>query len=925
MLDNRRRESVRVGPAPGNGQAASPDSRLDSGLEPSNTVIEEEIGQTGPERFEKIVRQYPQRLAVKAGDRSLTYEVLNQSANRIAHAILARCGAGSEPVALLFEQGVDIIAALFGVLKAGKFYVALDPSFPPDRINYILADCAAPLVLTNSRNRELLHKQSCDTRSLLNIEEILDSFSCENPALAISIDDPARLRYTSGSTGQPKGAVKTHRNFAPSRNGPPIFLDDRLSLLHSVSFGSSSTHVFSSLLNGAALFPFDLKSEGIHRLAGWLREEEITICHLAPAAFRQLADVLSDQEKLPRLRMIRLSGAPITRADFELYKKTFSTETLLEIGMGSTEAGGICSAVLDQTFSFPEEGTPGGYPQRDKKILLRDENGREVGPDQVGEIGVKGRGLASGYWKKPDLTGARFVSDRSAEDERIYMTGDLGRMLPDGFLIVLGRKDFQVKIRGYRVEIAEIERALLAHPQLKEAGVVAWDREPGEKYLVAYVVSRTEPAPTIEALHDFLKQTLPDYMRPSAFMFLDSLPLTNGKLDRTALPLPDSKRPDMRQPYVPPQSEVEQKLVQIWEEVLDIRPIGIHDDFFDLGGHSLMGASLMAQVQRDFQVDLPLKLLLECPTVAKLALCVEEIGAKPKPSFSYLVKLQSGDPGRAPIFFFPGGGGSEPEFFLYARIARHVGPDYSFYGLRAPGTDGTSQSYRRVETMAAAYIREIKTVQPHGPYFLVGECFGGVVAYEVARQLQDQKERIALLALMDTQRPTRQMYLQHLIHPWVKPVLGNYFVQRIPFHWKTLCQLDHREKIPYLFDKLGNAFVAIPSPPLPRPQESVRSRAKALVELNTDRRMVKRIDRRRERYRRALRQHNPKPYGGGIQILVNEKFYRRNPTLGWDQLALGGLEIHKLPGDHDSYIREHVQVAAKKLRECLQRAEAGVN
>jgi amino acid adenylation domain-containing protein len=602
---------------------------------PTEVFVEfkkEEIEQSIPDRFERIVQLYPHRLAVKAGDRSLTYDALNRAANRIARAILAKRGTGSEPIALLFEHGIDAITAIFGVLKAGKFYVALDSSFPPERINYILKDSEAPLILTNSRNWSLCEKLTSDTRALLNIDECVDSFSYENLGLTVSLDDFARLRYTSGSTGQPKGAVKAHRHTARSADEIRIFLDDRLSLVHSVSFGSSSDHLFSSLLNGASLFPFDIKSEGILRLASWLREEQITICHLPPAVFRQLADVLSGHGKLPSLRIIRLSGAPITRLDFDLYKKISSPGTFLKIGMGATEAGRICSAVLDQTFSFPQEGTAAGYPRRGKQILLLDENGHEVGPNQPGEIAVKGRGLASGYWKNKDRVNAKFVSDPGGGDERIYLTGDYGRMLPDGFLIHLGRKDFMVKIRGYRVEIVEIEKALQAHPRVRDAGVVAWDREPGEKYLVAYVVPRKDPAPAVDDLRGFLKEKLPDYMMPSVFMFLESLPLTNGKLDRTALPLPDSKRPDLQLSYVPPRNPAEEKLTQIWEEILDIRPIGVHDDFFALGGHSLLGTRVILRLAEVFHKELPLRSLFDAPTIAGLADLIQEAPRKEQSS-----------------------------------------------------------------------------------------------------------------------------------------------------------------------------------------------------------------------------------------------------------------------------------------------------
>jgi acyl carrier protein len=334
--------------------------------------------------------------------------------------------------------------------------------------------------------------------------------------------------------------------------------------------------------------------------------------------------LLSDHAELPRVRLIHLSGAPITRVDFELFKRKFVPGTLLWIGMGSTEARGICSAIVDHSFPFPEEGCPVGYPAVGKKILLLDESGHEVGPGEVGEIAVKGRNLNPGYWRKPVLTSAKFLPDSSGGNERIYLTGDLGRMLPDGFLIYLGRKDFMVKIRGYRVEPTEVENMLLNHTQVKEVGVVAWDREPEEKYLTAYIVPRRVVAPKINELSNFLRQQLPDYMIPSNFVFLKSLPFTNGKLDRAALPRPDHKRPDLGQPYTAPHSEVEQKLVEIWEELLDVRPIGIHDNFFDLGGHSLAATRVVSQVIKRFQLELPLQSLFKAPTVAAMAAIIAQ-------------------------------------------------------------------------------------------------------------------------------------------------------------------------------------------------------------------------------------------------------------------------------------------------------------
>ena len=437
-------------------------------------------------------------------------------------------------------------------------------------------------------------------------------------------------------------------------------------------------------------------------------------------------------------------------------------------------------------------------------------------------------------------------------------------------------------------------------------------------------------------LRGFLLEKLADYMVPSAFVMLDAMPLTpHGKLDRTALPVPDSSRPQLDVAYAAPRSSIEEKLVELWEKILDVRPIGIHDNFFDLGGHSLAGASLISRLNRTFGLDLAVRVLFEAPTVAQLTSSIEVQqrtlsepklkAVKEKPS--YLVELQSGR-GKTRVFFFPGGGGSEPEFFIYAYLARHVGTDYSFYGLRARGAYGKSEPHRAVEEMAEDYIQAIRTIQPHGPYFLVGECFGGVAAHEVARQLQERGERIALLALMDTQRPTKRIYLGYrvsrLFEPvsrLFEPVLDNYYIQGIPFHWKKWCVLDYRDKIPYIFEKVRNAFRSSPHRMhRMRSMETKRSRAQAVVEVNTDRRAVEHIDWIRDRYRRVLRSHNPKPYEGQIHILVNEEYYSRDHTLGWGQLALKGLKIHKLPGNHDTYLREHVKPTAQELKHCLDTA-----
>ncbi len=412
----------------------------------------EDIEKSIPDRFEKIVRTYPDRLAVKDKDRSLTYDRLNRAANRIAHAILAKRGDAREPVALLFEHGIDMIPAIFGILKAGKFYLGLDPSFPQDKKLRLLEDSGANLIVSNSRNLELANGTFRNTISLLNIDKIPSSTPSENLNFPIKAEEFACLLYTSGSTGKPKGIICPHKNIV--FNGVVhgyvnhIRADDKLTLFHSIGFGSSHINLYQSLLNGASIHPFDIKSEGVGRIARWLHEEQLTVFHSTPLVFRQLAESLADHIDLSALRLINLSGAPVSKVEIDLYRAHFSATSVFEISIGSTETHTFSSFVVDQDFRLPDIGVPVGYPRPGREVLILDETGNVVEPGQAGEIAVR-----SEYLNLPFPAQAGTTRDAKNASEEIYLTGDLGRMMPDGFLIHIGRKDFVVKIRGFRVSI----------------------------------------------------------------------------------------------------------------------------------------------------------------------------------------------------------------------------------------------------------------------------------------------------------------------------------------------------------------------------------------------------------------------------------------------------------------------------------------
>ena len=578
-----------------------------------------------PTRFEKIVRLHPDKLAIKHKGQSLSYEALNQLANRIARTILSIRGAGSEPVALLCEYGVDVIASLMAVLKAGKFYIALDPAFPPDRNGYILRDSGAKLIVTNDAGAGAAGDLAVESgAAILNVNNIGDSTPSENLDIEVSPDDIMTLTYTSGSTGTPKGVIETNRcrlhNAMLHSSAVHVSTADRLAVIYSIRI---QINLLRALLNGACLLPFDIKCEGNQAFANWLRDEQVTILHLPVAAFRQFAQALPADFMLPDLRVIHLSGAPITQIEFALYKNRFAESALLAYHLGAAETGGVCGGFLDRSFSFPKQGTPAGYEWSDKKVVLLGEDGAAVKPGEMGEIAVTSRYLARGYWNLAELTKSKFLPALS-NDEQTYLTGDIGSKMPEGLIIHHVRKDAMVKIRGFSVEITEIENALRTHPELRDAAVVAWDNGAGEMSLAAYLVPELHYSPPVDDLRAFLQKQLPDYMIPAVFIVLDSIPLVNGKLDRTALPKPHNGRPTLSYPYIAPRGSVEQMLVKIWECVLHVRPVGTRDNFFDLGGDSIAGSRIISRIIREFKVELPIRALFMAPTVHEMAAVVSQ-------------------------------------------------------------------------------------------------------------------------------------------------------------------------------------------------------------------------------------------------------------------------------------------------------------
>ena len=650
------------------------------------------IEQSIPARFAQQVARAPDRLAVKSGTEEISYGALDQSSNQIANAVLAACGQSSEPVALLIEQGASLVAAILGTLKAGKIYVPLDPSFPPAHLASQIADAGARLILTTGRSRgtaqslsrELLSGQTLQRLQMFEIDAIGANASSHDPQVSVAPDAGAYIFYTSGSTGRPKGVVDSHRNVLHNvmryTNSLGICADERLTLLQGPSFSGAVSSLFGALLNGAAVFPFDVPRDGADRIAAWLEREHITIYHSVPALFRRMAEGTS---LLPVLRVVRLEGDQAAPRDIELFKTLCSRGALLVNGLGATECGIARQFFVDHDSAIPGGVVPVGYPVEDMDVVVLDDTGQEVTAGEVGEIVIKSRYLAQGYWRQPALTAATFRAERSLDGVRSYHTGDLGRLRLDGCLEHLGRKDFSAKIAGSRVQVAEVEAALLEVPGVKEAAVAALKAEDREPRLAAYLVARKPPGPTVSAIRRFLAARFPAYMVPSIYVMLEALPLNaNNKVDRRALPAPGRWRPHLGTVPSEPEDLLQYQLVRIWEEVLGVAPIGIRDDFFELGGSSLLAIEIATKIEQHFARKISLSAMLAGATVEQLA---EAIKRETEALCGPTIHLQEGG-SRLPFFFLHGdylGGG-----FYCQRLAGRLGPDQPFYALPPFGLGG---------------------------------------------------------------------------------------------------------------------------------------------------------------------------------------------------------------------------------------------
>ena len=941
-------------------------------VQPRNSFIEfrkEEIEQSITERFASQVEKYPKHLAIKSKHYEWTYERLHDSVDRITRSLVSARGIGEERVALLFEHDAPMIAGMLGALRAGKAYVPLDPHHPDGRLAQVIQDSQATVILTNNRNLALAERllwsavaeRSDDTAldlsarkvskapsplrcagalQIINIDA-LDRNSARVDLPAINPDSLAYILYTSGSTGQPKGVMQNHRNvlhyIRVYTNNLHLNANDRLTLFSSYCFDASVMDIYGALLNGGTLYPIDIREDGLVELAEHLIAEKITVYHSTPTVYRYFINALSEGRKLqfPDLRLVVLGGEKVNRTDVESYRQHFADDCLFVNGLGPTEATVSLQNFIDKQAKICGDSVPVGFPVDDTEVLLLNKAGKPA--EVFGEIAIKSAHVALGYWRNSEATANAFGSNLTLSEDigrsptvregssrrptvtaspqvRIYRTGDLGRRLPDGNISFIGRKDLQIKIRGFRVELGEIESAIAQHPSVSEGVVVAHEIGADDKRLTAYIVmQKTTPSPdgtgaVAADLREFLKQKLPEYMVPSAFVTLDALPLTaSGKLNRRALPSPadfDANRNGA--PVAKPQTPLEQTLAGICAELLNAKTVGLNDNFFELGGHSLLAVRLFALIEKRLGKRLPLATLFQSPTVAALAATIEKDWT---PKFSSLVAINpSGS--KPPFFCVHALGGNVLEYY---DLARHLGQDQPFYGLQSRGLNENLSPDTRVEEMAAHYIKEMREVQPEGPYFIGGRSLGGMVAFEMAQQLRAQGQAIGLLALLDTY-PSG--YAKLFRDEATLPATLRRAAKRTKAHVANIQGLSVNDGLAYVVDKARFAPRKLKSQVWRRVYSSYEKLDRPLPQTFRD---VKEFN------SLAVREYAPQIYDGRVTLFWASGDLRTSIDLvaGWRALAGGGIEVHEIPGSHLDIVKEpHVQELAEKLSGCLEAAQS---
>lgn len=838
---------------------------------------------------EEVINRFADKEYVVAKNGKLTYKEANHNANVIYTVISGIDQPKRLGIGLFLKDTLKIIPAMIGSLKAGNYFVALDVNFPEATIKSIIDTAAIKIIIADDENLEHAKALAGNDIAVISYDDIDFTIDISNPKVNYKPEDWVQILFTSGSTGEPKGAIEDYRYLANAayikKETHHYDSSDRILQMPNFTFSGAHTIVFGALFMGVTLCFYNVKEDGFNGMADWIRQENITCYNSTATIFRTWAGTLNPVEKFPTVRFARTGSEKLSINDIDTLKRHFPNLEYFRLGFASTETQAVTSQMFPIGYNFQGTEIPCGVPNVGLQVLINDENGNEVPIGKEGEIVVYGDTLARGYINNPQLTKEKFIPDPDNPVYQYYKTGDLGKIREDGMLVHLGRIDNMIKIKGVRIELNSIEKHMLLYPGILQTAFHVFDDNKGNKKLTAYFTTEKGINIPVSDLRKYLSEHLPVHLLPHYFIQMEQFPMTRtGKLDKNQLPRPTMKRPPLSNPYVAPTNELESTLVRIWEDEIGVTGIGVSDDFFDLGGDSLIGVVLFIRIEQELGRNLPVSTLLTASTVQIQA---ELINREASPDdFSPLITINEHG-SNLPLFFIPGKGGYPTRIRHLAKLLDRETPIHALQDLL--GID-KPKSLRRVESIAAFYLNQIRKVAPHGPYVLIGESMGGKIALEMAHQLAEFGDEVPVLALLDTYNfGVAQISNKGL----------EYFWMLLKKHLTILFRSGRQGRLDYI------KFY----------RETIRDTLKQQFSgghIN--------INEMEKNNIAVSQKYQPRPYSGRVILFKALRgLHTENPTNGWDKVEIGELVIHPLDCYHGSILFEPaVSDLAKTLNLYLQ-------
>lgn len=813
--------------------------------------------------FEEVVKQNPQATALIFEDTTLTYQQLNEKVNQWAWLLQQRDVQPGDFVGLCMPKSIDFVVAVLAIFKAGGAYVPLDPLYPKERLLFIARDTRLKIIISEDGLEEIFAEENLSFFYPHKEHHIADQQEKRNLPITVTADSPAYVMFTSGSTGNPKGVCCVHRGIirlVKNTNYIPLY-PEQVYMLHThVAFDGSTFELWAPLLNGASLVIPSERIPSLDGLATSIHKYHVTTVWFTTGLFNMMVD-----KKIAAFAGLRevITGGDV--ASITHVKKFLAhyPDCMLINGYGPTENTTFSTCYTLNDLSPLATTVPIGKAISHTTVYILDENMQPVQDHNEGEIYVGGDGLAQCYVNREDLTAQKFlcVTFSPTHTERLYRTGDIGRYLEDGNIEFLGRKDNQVKIRGFRVETGEIRAALSQHPGVEDCVIVVRQDKREQKYLAAFVtLKKTHDKLQKRDLYYFLKSSLPDFMIPSIFVIMDSLPLNqSGKVDAKKLAAMQLEEEHTEDHSSGEQTATEKTLMAIWKDLLADGNIGINDDFFELGGQSLIAIQMFGEVDEQLGVKLPVSVIFQHPTIHELGKVIDDRSQR---AWRSLQPIRSGN-GRPAFYAIPGG-------FLYQHVINHLGEDQPVYCFEPPDQGSIKEA-------ANLYLEELLAHQPEGPYCLSGYCEHGLVAYEMAQMLRAQGKEVSLLVLFETYTPSSFIPRSSL----------RFYTKKLSMLFRELLAGSLKEKLKFVATNVKNGAAIFKKDEM-QPYDPQPYKGRLLL-FKADRTDVAVVDR---------------------------------PYMGWEDHVSGKIEIHSIPGTHMGMLSEErlAKMIAVALRSTMEDA-----